>query len=282
MTTLLAWVGADQRGPASIRVAADSRISWRSADGTVLRKWDFGRKVFASQQYPDVVGYCGDVLFPTQTLGQIVELIDRDAFFPIGAPSNDKADLIVAALERAAAEYPPEETRDFSIVYATRTGENMKGRFELRIVPFSAGKARKLTPMEIPNKSGVLTILGSGANNYESYLAKWQDSDVGGTSRAVFSSFCDFLHSESDLKSGGPPQLAGLFRTGVGRSFGIVWNNRLYLMGMEMPEHRHQVKFDCYNDRFELCDPITLERRSDAQRQPNPFRWGLPRSLFPK
>ena len=29
MTSLVAWVGADSRGPASLNIAADSRITWR-------------------------------------------------------------------------------------------------------------------------------------------------------------------------------------------------------------------------------------------------------------
>ena len=61
MTTLISWVGADQRGPASIRLAADSRISW-SLSGSEQKKWDFGKKLFASHSGPEIVGYCGDVL----------------------------------------------------------------------------------------------------------------------------------------------------------------------------------------------------------------------------
>lgn len=276
MTTLLAWVAADQRGPASIRIAADSRISWSSANGTVLRNWDFGRKVFASHRHPDVVGYCGDVLFPTQTLGQIIELIDRDAFFPTRIEPREKVQLIVAALERAACEYPAEEARDFTIVHCTRFGEYMTGEFEVSIASFSAGRARSVSPVEVPKKSGVITILGSGANKYGSYLSRWQSSDVGGTSRAMFSSFCEFLHAQSDPKTGGPPQLAGLLRKGAAKSFGIIWNRKLYLMGMEMAGSQESREFDCYNDLFEICDSVTLQRRDGAQRQPSPFGRGDP------
>jgi hypothetical protein len=207
MTTLLAWIAADQRGPAAIRIAADSRISWSSEDGTVLRRWDFGRKVFASHKHPDVVGYCGDVLFPTQTLGQILELIDRDAFFPAGARPREKTQLIVDALERSAYRYPPEETHNFTIIHCTRDGEFMDGEFEVSAVDFSMGKAGNVCQVEVPRKSGEIKILGSGASQYRAFLSKWQSSDIGGTSRAMFSSFCEFLHTESDPKTGGPPQL---------------------------------------------------------------------------
>jgi hypothetical protein len=272
MTTLLAWVGVDQRGPASIRIAADSRISWSAVNGSVLQKWDYGRKVFASHLHPDLIAYCGDVLFPTQTISQIAELIDKDAFFPVGASPEDKAQLIVGALEQASANYPAPQTRDFSIVFSTRTGEGMKGTFKFYSIPFTAGKAKTITPLDIPDQSKEITILGSGEVSFRPYLEKWRASDIGGTSRSFFSSFCEYLRSDSDSHSGGPPQLVGLFREGAGRSLGVVWDGKLYLAGMEMPVPRHQVKFDCYNDLFELCDAVTLQRLERSQRQPSPFR----------
>src|SRR5262245_51310913 len=71
MTTLISWCGVDQRGPASIYIAADSRVTW---PGNGM--WDFARKVFAAKRHPDILGYCGHAFFPTQTLGQLIELID--------------------------------------------------------------------------------------------------------------------------------------------------------------------------------------------------------------
>ncbi len=271
MTTLLAWVGVDQRGPASIRIATDSRISWSAVTGSVSQKWDNGRKVFASQRHPDLIAYCGDVLFPTQTISQIIELIDKDAFFPTGASPEGKVQLIVSALEQAAAKYPTPQTRDFSIVFSTRIGEGMKGIFKFYSISFTGGKAKAIAPLDIPNQSREITTLGSGKVMFRPYLERWRASDTGGTSRAFFSSFCEYLRTGNDPYSGGPPQLVGLFREGAGRSFGVVWDERLYLMGMEMPVPRHQVKFDCYNDLFELCDAVTLQRLERAQRQPNPF-----------
>ena len=270
MTTLLAWVGADQRGPASIRIASDSRISW-SSSGTVLRKWDFGRKVFASRTAADVIGYCGDSFFPTQTISQIIDLIDSGVFCPAGTSPQQKIDLIVSTLELAAYEYPSAEKREFSILYCTRYGSGMKGEFSLYTVSFTAGKSGRVVELKIPNRSQRLITLGSGKDKVDPYMQKWAASDVGGTSRSIFSAFCEYLHSHDDPQTGGPPQLAGLFRQGAGRSFGIVWDEKLYLMGMAMPHQSAQVTFDCYNDLFELCDAMTLRRVEGAQRQPTPF-----------
>lgn len=66
MTAFLSWVGVDHRGPASLYLASDSRISWTDNE---VRSWDRGRKVFACSRTPDVLGYVGDVLFPSLVLG---------------------------------------------------------------------------------------------------------------------------------------------------------------------------------------------------------------------
>ena len=63
MTSLIAWVAADDRGPASLNIATDSRISWDSGPLRSRTLWDQGQKVFASQREPILVGYVGDVLF---------------------------------------------------------------------------------------------------------------------------------------------------------------------------------------------------------------------------
>jgi hypothetical protein len=238
------------------------------------KKWDFGKKLFASHSNPDVVGYCGDVLFPTQTLGQIFELIDRGVFFPTGATPEEKLKLIVEALERSAAQYPQSETREFKLLYGTRTSEGMQGKFKLYQVDYAGGKNVSKKDIPIPEKSGILARLGSGGDPFERHLARWENSDVGGTSRAVFSSFADFLKSGDDPKSGGPPQLTGLFRKGPARAFGMVWNGCRFLGGMELADTEVNSKIEWYNEQFEICDPRTLKRRPIAQPQPRPFRTG--------
>ena len=57
MTTLISWVGIDQRRPTSLYLASDSRISW----GSQHHRWDVGRKLFSCKVSADIFGYCGDV-----------------------------------------------------------------------------------------------------------------------------------------------------------------------------------------------------------------------------
>ena len=62
----------DSRKISSFYIASDSRFSW-----TKNVKFDYGRKVFALTNSPDILGYCGDVLYLTTILNQILEM-DKD------------------------------------------------------------------------------------------------------------------------------------------------------------------------------------------------------------
>jgi hypothetical protein len=68
-----------------------------------------------------------DSFFPTQTISQIIDLIDSGAFFPSGTLPRQKIQLIATTLELVAYEYPAAEKREFSILFATRFGSGMKG-----------------------------------------------------------------------------------------------------------------------------------------------------------
>ena len=51
-------------------IASDSRITWGNND-----IFDYCKKVFTCKQFPEIFGYCGDVLFPSIVLSQIAEMI---------------------------------------------------------------------------------------------------------------------------------------------------------------------------------------------------------------
>lgn len=268
MTSLIAWVGVDSRGPASIYFASDSRITWDGAGA-----WDHARKLFACRQYPHIFGYCGDVLFPTQTLSQITEMIDSGLIF---RGSSDGIDVctenIISIMESALKTYPSAAKRKFEVLYCIREGETMTSRFHLRQINFDPVAAPHISPIELPHQSGVVAVLGSGKPTVHRHLKRWALSDVGGTSRAVFSAFCDSLRSRDDARSGGPPQLIGLWRKSQPITFGMIWEQRRYFYGVEAdaPASRSGVRW--FNELFEVCDPDTLLRRQGAQAQPRPTR----------
>lgn len=264
MTSLIAWVGVDSHGPSSAYFAADSRITWPGAS-----VWDHGRKLFACRRYPHIIGYCGDVLFPIQTLSQITEMIDSDLLV---RPSDDIdacTERVVSVISHAFATYPPGAKQGFEVLYCIRHGVTVPSRFYLRQITFHPGTAPRISAIAMPGQSEVVAILGSGAPSLKAHLARWQASDVGGTSRAVFSAFCDSLRSGDDQHSEGPPQLVGLWRNAAARTFGIIWQQRCYFYGTDIdPAIANEVRW--YNELFEICDPQTRMRKQDAQPQPRP------------
>src|SRR5689334_556270 len=103
MTLLASWVGVDSRKPASIYIMSDSRISWGKAG-----KFDYGKKVFGCKNSPDIFGYCGDVLFPSIVLNQIVDLADLGLLFENNWTCEQKSQAVITKLIQSFNNYPKE------------------------------------------------------------------------------------------------------------------------------------------------------------------------------
>lgn len=89
MTMLASWVGIDTHGIGSAYIVSDSRFTWNNNTF-----FDYGKKVFASNTYPEIFGYAGDVLFPSIVLSQIVEMIDSGLLFTPNTSCEEKNKLI--------------------------------------------------------------------------------------------------------------------------------------------------------------------------------------------
>lgn len=101
MTLLASWIGIDTHGPTSAYIVADSRISWE-----YKKYFDYGKKVFASNRFPEIFGYAGDVLFPSIALSQILEMIDSNLLFDNAASCTEKNKIIFEKLYYAFSKYP--------------------------------------------------------------------------------------------------------------------------------------------------------------------------------
>src|ERR1035438_2547255 len=105
MTLLVSWVGLDSKKngpkPASIYIAADSRISW----GENIN-FDFCRKVYGFKNSPDILGYCGDVLFPSIVLSQLVDIGDHRIIFNFSSTCLEKHEAIKEKLNQLFLRYP--------------------------------------------------------------------------------------------------------------------------------------------------------------------------------
>lgn len=264
MTSLAVWAGIDSRGPASFYFTSDSRISWGSNLG-----WNYGRKLFSSQKHPDIFGYCGDVLFPSLILGQILSMMDSGIIFVSQESPGEKFKLISCLIREAFNELPKVSQNAFHIVYCSRFGEGMISRFELYSLEWNSRDGWISSQLQIPKQSDLILSLGSGQKVVQESHLCWQKTEVKGTSRSVFSAFCDSLKADLDPYTGGAPQLVGLYRKEDARNFGVIYKDQRYLLGLPVDE-AHFNAVEWRNCLFERCDPITKKRLPEAQPQPRP------------
>jgi hypothetical protein len=262
MTSLICWTGVDSRKTASIYMASDSRIS----NGT--KQWDFGRKLFASRLYPEIFGYCGDVLFPTQVLSQIVGMIDGNILFDNNDSPSVKTAKVVDSLKRSLITYPFEIK--FDILYGTRYLSEMVSEFQVSKLSYNNRNLVAET-LQLPmDKSSLVISLGTGKTSIEKYVSKWERSDTGSTSRTYFSAFCESLNSGDDKNSGGSPQLVGIYRISTGKTFGIIHDKKRFLNGHILPDNINTNNISWHNNLLEICDGDSLKLNAKAKPQPRP------------
>ena len=265
MSSVVAWVGVDSRGPASFYIASDSRISWSKPKSS----WDTGRKVFAVSQIPDIFGYCGDVLFPSLVLGQTCSAAEAGLLWNEGDSVESRHDVFRAVLENAFTTYPSAQQNEFTILHASRDGHGMQARFCLWETQWTKNAGWADRELPLPEQSALVLAIGSGRQVVGDWNRKWMTA-LDRTSRSVFSSFCDALRSGADEFSGGPPQMVGLYREKGGRSFGIVYEGSRHFQGLTVPDTSHLDAVEWRNSLFEVCDGRTMQRRGGAQPQPRP------------
>ncbi|MFN9622371.1 MAG: hypothetical protein ACK587_06000 [Cyanobacteriota bacterium] len=274
MTSLIAWAGIDSRGPSSIYIASDSRISW---DGSGAIKWDQGRKVFAASQTPEIFGFCGDVLFPSIFLSQLTGILVDNGVRPI-TNAKGRAEAILEYTKSGHDGFPLHGGGDsFTIHYCCREGENMKGTFHVYVITYShASYTWSMEKREIPKKSGLVFVGGSGETALKTWQDRWQSTSQGGTSRAIFSAFCDSLDSNHDPKTGGAPQLVGIKRSFRASHYGILWKDNRYELGFKLPPDRlaHPKSVEWMNSLFERCDPSAMKPLPSAKRHHKPSGLG--------
>lgn len=269
MTLLASWVGVDSRKPSSIYIMSDSRISWGDK-----AKFDYGKKVFGCKSSPDIFGYCGDVLFPTIILNQIIGLADEGLLFADNSTCEEKSQAVITKLIQSFKNYPSEVngiTADsLQIIHCSR---DTNANFYCNKIRWTK-KTNKWSGENVDFKthSDKLFVVGSGALEFlEKYKSYWE-SENQKTSRALFHCFTDTLIDIKDKYCGGAPQLVGLYRIGNGKSYGIIHNGKRYFQGLQIDNLTNFDNIEWRNELFEICDGNTMKIKKYAQRQPNPLR----------
>ncbi|QEC66310.1 hypothetical protein FRZ67_02930 [Panacibacter ginsenosidivorans] len=267
MTTLASWVTYSKTGekpelPRAIYIVSDSRITW----GSQSVRWDAGRKVFNSQKKPHVFGYCGDVVFPSLVLGQIISAIDNEILFESQQTPDEKHESILHTIKTSYKKSHNNTTMDFSIVHAYRSHPWPHTEFLFWHISYKAKTNEWFSnKVDLPKETGIIVSLGSGAPSAENHGRSWQNSDVGGTSRSFFSAFCDSISSGDDRLSGGTPQLVALYTKLPAKSIGIIKDNRYFLHGMEIQPNPMLSNIEWKDELFRDVNPSTNNLKQGAR-----------------
>lgn len=218
-------------------------------------------------------------MFPSLFLAQAVDLIDAGL---VGSAEDAvaRSDKIANLARAAFASYPEKQRCQFTIVHCIRTGTNMTARFFAFAYGWDTRSWIK-TALNIPaDHSDVVSVLGSGTAAINTWQERWNRTKQGRTSRAAFGAFCDSLNSAEDPKSGGPPQLVAIHRSGAAKTFGIIWKGNRYLLGLPVDHAVQHGGVDWRNALFERCDGGTMLVLPTAQQHRQPR--GLALTVAPR
>ncbi|QNA42676.1 hypothetical protein [Lacibacter sediminis] len=266
MTLIISWIGVDDKKDgkeiSSIYISSDSRYTWRN-----LGKYDYGVKVFGSTKFPEIFGFCGDVLFPSTILGQIIPQIDNGILFENSDNAETKSNKIFSYLKTSFESYPKNFIGEgFTILHGTRFEKSFK------LFKTYLGSDKQLHKKEIPlgNISTKVFSGGYGASEFDENWLQWESEKHNDyrTSRAVYHCLYKTLKDIKDPRTGGLPQIVGLYRNKNARLFGIVENDKKYIYGKESSEDINSSSIEWRNGNFERMNPETLKIFESAQRQP--------------
>ncbi len=265
MTLLLSWVGIDSRKVSSAYIASDSRFSWNNS--TVF---DYGQKVFSFTKTADILGYCGDVLYPTFIINQILTMEQDEILFEPDTNRYKRSEIIFSELKKKFDDYPSAVLdASIEIIHISRDNEI---DFLCNIFTWTKKSGWNKKEQEIPKTSDKVIILGSGAKEYYERYEEYYRGNNGKTSRAIFQSLCHSLLKMKDLQCGGPPQLVGLYNHLNGKRFGVIFEGKRYFSGKELGNSEIINNIEWRNELFERFDGKSLKILDGAQKQPNELR----------
>ena len=267
MTLIVSWIGVDDKKHgkeiASLYISSDSRYTWGNSE-----KYDYGIKVFGSTRFPDIFGFCGDVLFPSTILGQVIPQIDNGILFDSSDNAETKSNKIFSYVKTSLERYPKNLISDnFTILHGTRFEKTFK------LFKLSLGSDKKLYKEEIHLGKISTKVFsgGSGSNEFDKNWRQWESEKHNNyrTSRAVYHCLNKTMKEIRDHRTGGLPQIIGLYRIKNTRLFGIVENKKKYIYGKESSEDINSLSIEWRNENFERMNPETLKILEGAQIQPS-------------
>jgi len=270
MTLVLSWLARDSRKVSAAYIASDSRISWdlttnsRGLEFAPIA-WDSGRKLFVFRNYPDIVAYCGDVLFPTQLITQAIDIFDMR----VNSSSIDFPERIsqfTSLLKEQLNRYPTDLLGKFEILIAGRYLDAYQfGRYYLK------WDSKVLIESYLSENALLFEtaiILGSGKSSFEAfYVSRFSKSDMHNFSRAGFSALSDYLKWDGKEKHcGGATQLVSIFNQGQPKVIGTIFGNERYILGSRVDNFSITEGFDWRDELFQRIQPNKLALIENAQQ----------------
>lgn len=208
------------------------------------------------------------MLFPSIILGQIIPQIDNGILLDNSDNAEIKSNKIFYYIRTSLDSYPkPFIVDNVTILHGTRFEKSFK------LYKIHLGADRQLHKEEIPlgNISTKVFSGGSGANEFDKNWLQWESEKHNDyrTSRAVYHCLYQTLKNIKDPRTGGLPQIVGLYRNKNARLFGIVENEKKYIYGKESSEDINSTSIEWRNENFERMNPETVKILEGAQRQPS-------------
>lgn len=260
---------------------SDSRISW----GNNGFFFDYGEKVFASKNSPDIFGYCGDVLFPLMILSQVIDSIDFGVMYEEGWNSKKRQEIFIQTVKAAFDSYPhnPEIFGNVvEILHCTRDDTDSSfhcyqimarrsDSWKFQVQELNITTHDSTDSLKVP-QSFELRVSGSGQSEFIARFEDYKKQNNNKTSRSIYQTFCNVLSNIQDKQCGGAPQLVGLIRKpkSCGISFGILYKDEKYFQGMRVnhfPQSQLS-RIEWRNELFERIDPNTARLQQGAKSQP--------------
>jgi len=266
MTLLISWIGADDNKggklPASLYIASDSRYSWSEKT-----TFETGIKTYGCINYPEIFGFCGDVLLPSLILNGVIPQIDEGLLFDSKFTAEQKKASIAEIIKANIDSYPIEKTTgQFTILYGTRIGQ-IFSCFKFSFNPLNGFETKEI---QLPNESTIIYSGGSGGQEFDQNfrLYKSDKENNSRTSRGVYHCLIKTLNSIKDKRTGYVPQIMGLYRNKNRKLFGIIKDGKRYINGFEVKENKKLEGIEWRNDNFERVNPKDFKLLEGAQRQP--------------
>ncbi|CAA0080090.1 Uncharacterised protein [Zhongshania aliphaticivorans] len=266
MTLLVAWAGIDSRGPASVYIATDSRVSWGSKG-----HFDHANKTFALQKFPAIIGYCGDSMASLMLISQAITLMEA---VPESHGQNleNLVDVLIRFAVRNYSQYPAElSSGSFTVVICGKSRTESAGEFACYQVDSTFDKTTKKF-LKLPEQSGPIVVAGSGASEFGDRYERHQsvENPNKSTSRDVFHVFNQTISNTAIYSVGNIPQITTVIRKPYsgGAHCGVVVNSQRYIAGQLIDKDIAPKELQWFNDNFEITNPQTKRRQDGAQAQP--------------